>query len=93
MGRNALRIAVLYGNTPIVKWLLKTGGARISDVNNRGLTALSIAATNGHHFLVQWPLEEGGAKITDAIQLPGQYRSLSSSLYGSLMVASTLRRS
>jgi hypothetical protein len=56
---------VIIGNTPVVQWLLKTGGARISDVNCRGSTALTLAANRGRRALVQWLLEEGGANITD----------------------------
>jgi ankyrin repeat protein len=49
-GTNALMFAFVNAHTPIVRWLLKTGGARISCANN-GMTALSIAAINGQHFL------------------------------------------
>jgi ankyrin repeat protein len=64
-GGNVLMYAAYSGNAPVLFWLLKEGGARISDVNAMGWTALSIAANRGHYSLVEWMLREGGALITD----------------------------
>jgi ankyrin repeat protein len=75
-GRNALIIATRRGNTAVVKWLVKTGEARISDTEGNGMTAMMWVAYNSHFYVVQWLLEEGGAIITDTVVVHGKSRSL-----------------
>jgi hypothetical protein len=56
MGSNAL---------PTLIWLLKVGGACITDRNHDGNSALLLAATNSNLATCQWLLEHGGAAIAD----------------------------
>jgi ankyrin repeat protein len=77
LGRTALANAVIDNYTHVVKWLLRTGGAQISDVvDTHGMTTLALAAGRGRFSLVQWLLEEGGANITDVIIFAGKSESL-----------------
>jgi hypothetical protein len=77
-GKNALMYATPHDHAPIMHWLVKEGGARISDADiEEGKTALIIAIAYGRYFLAQWLLEEGGANITDRVaQVDGEHRSL-----------------
>jgi hypothetical protein len=68
--------ATRRGNTAVVRWLVKMGGARISDTEGNGMTALMWAAYNSHFYVVQWLLEEGSANITDTVVVHGKSRSL-----------------
>jgi ankyrin repeat protein len=53
MGANAHMTAVIQLRTPVVRWLLETGGARVSDVHvdNDGNTAFAFAAAQNRYSL------------------------------------------
>lgn len=53
-GENALMMASLNGNLPLVKFLVDKG----AEVNKKGWTALHYAATNGHDDVVSYLLDK-----------------------------------
>jgi hypothetical protein len=79
-------IAVIYGRTPVVQWLVKTGGASIYDVNIRGSSALAFAAMGCQFSILQWLLEEGLANIADVIILSGKARSVWDNLSKNMII-------
>jgi ankyrin repeat protein len=67
-GKTAMYMAVDWGRNPVVKCLIKEGGADIDAVitaGNTKHTVLSIAALNGIYVLAQWLIEEGALIPTD----------------------------
>jgi ankyrin repeat protein len=64
-GSTAFLCAAMYGQLPVVQWLLQEGWARIIECDYSGATALLCAARYGELPVVQWLLQEGGAKITE----------------------------
>jgi ankyrin repeat protein len=67
-GQTALLCAAHGGShsLPTLKWLLKEGGARITERGHEGNTALLMATLNGNFTTCQWLLEHGGADIAEA---------------------------
>jgi hypothetical protein len=50
---------------PTLKWLLKEGGARITERDHEGYTALLLGTMKGNFTVCQWLLEHGGANIAE----------------------------
>jgi hypothetical protein len=76
IGRNALMPAVLHNRTPVVYWLITSGGARIFDRDVHGNTVLAYAAVRHRYSLMQWLIEVGGAPITEVIIVRGESKFL-----------------
>jgi ankyrin repeat protein len=57
--------AASNGKLEVVQWLLREGGAKVTEKDGYGRTALLYAAKAGHLEVVQWLLREGGAKVSE----------------------------
>jgi hypothetical protein len=65
-GRTALLAAAIgFESLPTLIWLLKAGGACVTDRDHQRISALLAAAIFGRMATCQWLLEHGGADITD----------------------------
>jgi hypothetical protein len=58
-------LAALSGHVETAKWLLKEGGANITERSANDYTALLWATSNGQLTTARWLLEECGADISD----------------------------
>lgn len=62
-------IAAEHDNLPMVIWLLREGGATLTETDNLGRTCLLRACLYNHQPIVKWLLEEGGASIKQSTNL------------------------
>jgi hypothetical protein len=64
-------------HAPVVHWLFKYGGARISTTDMYGWTALAFVISYHRHSLLKWMLEEDGEHISTPITDGTMHRDLS----------------
>jgi hypothetical protein len=62
-------IAAEHDQLPMVIWLLREGGATLTEADNLGRTCLLRACLYNHQPIVKWLLEEGGASIKQSTNL------------------------
>lgn len=74
-GATALLTAASVGNIHIVEWLIKQGGASITEVDSKGLNVLYYAAFGGHMDLVKWLVAEMGVDVARSHALLAAARS------------------